>query len=290
MAVGTTHGKRRLGRFVKPIRLRSGLSPEQVATRARCSRQTVARLEAGDHLPRIHLFITLLGVIGATADERERALQLWEVADAATAAIEHAEDLPPKYRRFRLDESEAIRERTLDTVIIPGLLQTADYILAISLTRRPVGSGDDWESRVTAERRERQALLTRGVEPLELHALIDVAALRRTIGSETAMAAQLDHLLVASELPNVTIQVIPRDFGAHGAMGGALTIFSYREPEEPDEAYVESVIGIENVGDAQDVAALSAVWDEIAAAAPSATRSAEIIRAIRDMGRDDERY
>lgn len=285
MAVGTTRGKRRLGRFIKPIRLRSGLKPEEVAKLAVCSRQTVTRLESGDNLPRIHLFTTLLGVIGVTQAERDRALQLWEVADADMAVIEHAEDLPAKYRRFRLDESEAARERTLDTVIIPGLLQTPDYASAISHGRRRLDSSEAWESRAAAERRERQELLRRASEPLELCALIDEAALRHMIGGEQVMIAQLDHLLAVTELPNVTVQVIPFDFGAHGAMSGPLFLLSFPEDDEPDAAYTESVVGIETVGKPEDVAALSSVWDETAAAAPSPERSAEIIRAVRNSVR-----
>jgi hypothetical protein len=111
-----------------------------------------------------------------------------------------------------------------------------------------------------------------------LHALIDEGVLRRNIGGNDVMAAQLRHLLAAQELTNVELLVLPFGSDGHGALAGPLFILSYPEPEEPDEAYVESVIGLENVGDTQDVADLSAVWDEIAAAAPSPARSVEMIQ------------
>jgi transcriptional regulator with XRE-family HTH domain len=282
MAVGTTRGKRRLGRYIKPIRLRSGLKPEQVAEEARCSRQTVTRLEAGDNLPRIHLFTTLLSVIGATDEERAAALQLWEVADADTATMEQAEDLPAKYRRFRLDESEAELSKSFDTVVIPGMLQTSEYTSALAHGRRKLAPETWRESRAVAERRERQALLVRPDRPLKLHALIHESVLTWLVGGAEIMVAQLNHLLASDELSNVTIQVVPKEFGAHGAMSGPLFILSFPEDDEPDAVYVESVLGIENVGKPSDVEALSTVWGEVAAAAPSPDRTAEIIQKARD--------
>jgi transcriptional regulator with XRE-family HTH domain len=280
MAVGTTRGKRRLGRFIKPIRLRSGLSADEVAKRTICSRQTVTRLESGDNLPRIHLFTTLLGVIGATPEERDEALKLWEVADANMSIIERAQDLPAKYLRFRLDESEAVQERTLDSTVIPGMLQTSDYALANSLGVQHEDTSSDWE-RQADERRERQQLLTRDANPLRLHALIDEAALRRLVGGPTVMTGQLDHLLLMGQKPNITIQVIPFAFGAYGAIG-PVVLLSFPEKDEPDSLYLDGVTSMQTVVDSKDVAALSAVWNEVAVAAPSTERSAEIIQEVKD--------
>lgn len=282
MAVGTTRGKRRLGRFVKQVRLRSGLDVGQVSALAECARQTVTRMESGDSLPGIHLFLAILGVIGATDQERVEARQLREVADVDTASIEYAEDLSAKYRRFRLDELEASRERTLDLVIVPGMLQTPDYAAALYRGRHLRNKMPEWESRAATERQNRQELLKRKPNPLELHALVDQAVLERVIGGPSVMAAQFDHLLQAAKTPNVTIQVIRKNHGAHGAMSGPLTVFSFPEDDEPDAAYIESLVATESVEN-EDVAALSAVWEEVAAAAPSSAKSTEIIRAARAM-------
>jgi transcriptional regulator with XRE-family HTH domain len=282
MAVGTTRGKRRLGRFIKPIRLRSGRKPEEIATLAVCSKQTVYRLESGDALPSLHRFTTVLGLIGATEEERRRALHLWEIADGDTAVIEHAGDLPVTYRRFRMDECEAIRERTLDTVIVPGMLQTAAYAAEIhraarTRTGRPVS--DSWAA---DERRDRQSLLFRPGKPLELHSLIDEGVLHRMIGGPSVTAAQLDHLLTMSREPEITVQIIPFTSGAYGAMSGPITLFTFPEDGEPDSAYLEYVSGGQSLEDEDDVTGLSAVWHEIANAVPSPEESAEIIRSARD--------
>lgn len=95
------------------------------------------------------------------------------------------------------------------------------------------------------------------------------------------MTAQLEHLLDMAERPNVTLQVVPFDHGAHGAMTGPWFLLSFPEDEESDAAYTESVTGVENVGEPDDVARLAEIWEAIAATAPSPTRSVDMIMAIR---------
>ncbi|HEV7651134.1 MAG TPA: helix-turn-helix transcriptional regulator [Actinophytocola sp.] len=281
MAVGTTRGKRRLGRYLTPFLERSGLKIDQVARQARCSRQTVSRLFAGDHLPRFYLFTTLIAIIDVTGAERERALELWEIAEATSVTIEHASDLPTTYMRFRMDEGEAETERTLDTVIVPGLLQTPAYAEALSLANRPRWKGA-WDAEIgVAERRDRQALLHREERPLHLHALLDEVTLRRMVGGPKVMAEQIEHLIEMSKRPNVTIQIIPLTAGAYSPMTGPLYLLAFPEEDEPHAAYVESLTGMATVDNEEDVATLSAVWDAAAAAALPADKSARTIRKAR---------
>lgn len=285
MAVGTTRGKRRLGRYIRPLMERAGLEPADVAKQALCARQTVTRLLTGHALPRVHLFMIILNVLQVTEDERQRALKLWEVADADTTTIEHAHDLPVSYMRFRMDEREAWRERTLDAVIVPGLLQAPAYASAKAVGSRALTHGRWDPEREAAERRDRQAPLRRENSPLELHSLIDEAALHRMIGGPAVMVEQLDHLLAMAELPHVTIQVIPFDVGAHGALSGPLFILSFPEDDEPDSAYVESLAGMHTVEKPDLVSALSAVWDGAAGAALPPDESVTFIRSARDAVR-----
>jgi transcriptional regulator with XRE-family HTH domain len=280
VAVGMTRSKRRLGRYLRPFLERTGKTFEQVAADARCSRQTVSRLFSGEHLPRYHLFTTLLAVIDVTGSDRDRALELWEIADATSVTLEYASDLPSIYRRFRMDESEAEFERTLDTVIVAGLLQTPEYAEAISLANRKWWT-DAWDvEHGVADRRDRQALLTRDKGPLRLHALLDEVAILRKVGGPSVMAEQLDHLLEIGAQRNVTIQIIPLTAGAYGAMSGPLSLLGFTE-DEPNIAYVESLAGMASVDKDQDVTTLSAIWDAGLSAALPADKSARVIREAR---------
>jgi len=55
-----------------------------------------------------------------------------------------------------------------------------------------------------------------------------------------------------------------------------------RADDGPEMAYLERIAGGETVDNADDVAVLSAVWDDVAASAPSPSASAAIIRRVKE--------
>jgi hypothetical protein len=263
------------------------ITPDLAAKEVHSAKSTITRMEGGYTVPSFLLVSTLLGIYGASAEERDRAEQLRLAAKANTTRVEHVADMPPKYRAFRRDEAEAVRERTFDTVIIPGLLQTPAYAAEVWNAARRLsrsGAGDA----IAVERQSRQALLTQRKPPLVLHALIDQFALSREIGSPAARIAQLDHVLSMAAMPNVTVQVIPRAAGAYGPLSGPMILLDYGADAGPDVAYLEYIAGGETVANVDDVVALSAVWDEISTIASSPNRSTDIIREIRNLVEENE--
>ena len=56
------------------------------------------------------------------------------------------------------------------------------------------------------------------------------------------MAAQLAKILDIAALPNVTVQVLPYEVGAHPAMESNFTILQLRDPT-PGVVFVEGLIG-----------------------------------------------
>lgn len=284
-----TRRKLIFGRYMQQLREQCApkITPESAATELRVARSTITRMEGGYTVPGLLLVSALLGIYGASATERERAEQLRQSAKSDTARIEHVDEMPEKYRAFRRDEADAVRERTLDTVVVPGLLQTPEYAAEIWQGARRLKLSAPSEAVATAERQNRQALLTGPAQPLVLHALIDELALSRMIGGPEITVTQLDHVLSVSEQQNVTVQVVPRALGAYGPLSGPMILLDYEPEDGPTQAYLEYIAGGETVDNVADVAALSAVWDDIAAAAPSPTRSAEIIRSIRNSVRNE---
>ncbi|SFO68591.1 hypothetical protein SAMN05421805_121104 [Saccharopolyspora antimicrobica] len=125
---------------------------------------------------------------------------------------------------------ELIRTATkitdIATGVIPGLLQTSDYARAIMGT----APGDDLEARV-AMRIGRRDVLTGGDSP-EFTAVITEAVLREPIGGSVIMADQLRFVRKMSELPNVTIQVLPASSGRwHPAHAGSFILFEFTKTE-----------------------------------------------------------
>jgi hypothetical protein len=122
--------------------------------------------------------------------------------------------------------------------LIPGLLQTKDYAREVLRAIRLDAKPEDIERRLTL-RMDRQGLLA-GKEAPRFWVVLDEALLRRPVGGPQVMHEQLQRLIDASELPNVTVQVLPFASGAHAGMDGEFTILRYPEPTDPDVVYLEN--------------------------------------------------
>jgi hypothetical protein len=121
------------------------------------------------------------------------------------------------------------------------LLQSEDYARSVIVSGRPELRAEEVERRVGL-RLGRQRVLTREHNPLQLWVVVDEAALRRPIGGARVMRGQVQRLLELSEMPNLTIQIMPFRFGGHAAEGGAFSILRFPEPDLPDVVYVEEMV------------------------------------------------
>jgi hypothetical protein len=138
-------------------------------------------------------------------------------------------------------EEAASLIRSYEVQFVPGLLQTEDYARSVIVSGRPELRAEEVERRVGL-RLERQRVLTRQYNPVQLWVVVDEAALRRPIGGARVMRGQVQRLLDLSEMPNVTTQIMPFRFGGHAAEGGAFSILRFPEPDLPDVVYVEELV------------------------------------------------
>jgi hypothetical protein len=139
-------------------------------------------------------------------------------------------------------EAQAVRMRVANTTHIPGLLQTADYALAVFRVVVPLLPEHEVGLRM-AHRAERQQVLTREAPPGYV-AIVHEAALRMRFGGRAVTRAQLQHIIDVSEQDNVTVLVIPF---ARGAFPGAGQTVFYAEGAVPqlDTVQVDSSHGPE---------------------------------------------
>ena len=133
--------------------------------------------------------------------------------------------IPPQYRDFISLESQARTARTLETSVVPGLLQTPAYARAVTraaLEGLPAATVDS----LVDVRLARQEVL-RAAQPLELHAVLDEAVLRREVGGPEVMRDQLRTLSLLADLPHVRLQVLPFSAGGYIGLTGPFVIFSF---------------------------------------------------------------
>lgn len=188
------------------LRKERGLSVRDVAERTGWS---IAKISRGEN-----------GVSKIAPLDVRRLAELYEVAEEDVDRLcEMARDsvadawwrryerwLTPTFLEFLAYEADAARAWSVQTMFVPGLLQTSAYIdalLSIGPVRDPDRNDADFEVRQRRQRRLSEP------EPIELHALIAESVLHWQFGGAEVMRAQLAHLCTAAERENVSVRVIP---------------------------------------------------------------------------------
>jgi transcriptional regulator with XRE-family HTH domain len=225
---------RRLGRLLTRFREDAGLTLEQAAELLYTSRSAVSRLETGGTRVNVHILKSMLDVYNIGGDRWPGLIQMAVRSREKGWWHEFGPGVAGTYVDFETEVEELFM---FGLAIVPGLLQTAEYMR--SLFRTAHHGRRDAEARVErsiALRLARQERLMSEC-PLRLSVVLDEAALMRPLGGPEVLTAQLVHLAEAAAWPNVEIRVLP--FGSpHQALEGAFTIMRFPKAlEEPDIVY-----------------------------------------------------
>lgn len=205
----------------------------------------------------------LLDLYEATPEECESLTALLRQARQKGWWSAYGDVLPDDYVGF---EAEATVISSFESLYVPGLLQTEEYVRAIVRAGRSTADQDETD-RVVAARLARKALLSRDVPP-SIWIVLDEAAVRRMVGGPQVMRAQLARLIEACELPTVEIQIIPFTSGAHAAMGGAFTLLSYADPTlDPAVVYLSNDMSTALLEEERHVERYKLMYDHLRAKA-----------------------
>ena len=147
------------------------------------------------------------------------------------------------------------------------------------LFRSPQLNAAEVEERV-AERATRQQLLI-GESPPQIEVVLDQAVMERPIGGPWVMREQLDSILAAAELPNVTVQVLPYEVGAHPALESNFIILAF-DGEAPTVVYVEGLVGGLYLERPPEIERYLQVSEKLRGLALSPKDSAALLANVRD--------
>ncbi|MER7762644.1 helix-turn-helix transcriptional regulator [Streptomyces sp. NPDC097619] len=293
--VNPTVRRRRLGMELRKLREDKGMTAEQVAERLLVSQSKISRLENGRRSISQRDVRDLCDVY--EVEDRRLVDSLMQMAkDSRQQGWWHAfGDIP--YSVYIGLETDAASLRVYEPQIIPGLLQTHEYATAIVRGAVPETSQSDIEKRVQVRIRRQERIaeaepapVTGDRGPLRLWAVIDEAALRRRVGDEDVMIRQLEHLIGQSELPHVTVQVMPFSMGAHPGVNGQYAILEFPDASDSTVVYIEGVTSDLYLEKANDVQKYSVMYEHLRAQALNVEHTREFIAAIIDdhaKNRDD---
>lgn len=270
MADQPTLARRALGLAFQRLRLERRMTPAQVGAVIGASRQTVTRIEDGEQATHILKARALCDFYEVSPEEKSRLCDLatrgkekgwWEPyfdKGRGTAAA-------PKTPLFLETERSASKIWVLETEVIPGLLQTLEYLRAIQAAG--LGLGDDDAAAAQGLRAHRQQSLDERPDAPELEFIIGYAAMYYLEQLPPSIKdGQMERLRMMAARPNVTIRVLG---GLHAATANSFTILAPAE-DLPPFVFIDAVDGCRYVED-PDVVSL---YERTFAAA---RESAEII-------------
>jgi transcriptional regulator with XRE-family HTH domain len=278
---GPTVRRMLVGARLRRLRADKGITREQAAQAIRASEWKIHRLENGQVGFKERDIVDLLALYGV--DDPVEVVEFVLLAREANTPgwWHHYGDLLPQWFRAYVDlESAARLIRTYEGQLVPGLLQTEDYMRALLGGAQLDDAPEEAERRV-ALRLGRQAQLEREHAP-RLWAVVDEAALRRPVGGPKVMRAQLERLIDAAEQPNVTLQVLPFGAGAHPAMVGAFSVLRFPDQELPDIVYVEHLTSALYLSKQEDVDQYLHVMESICVRSAPPDRTVEIVGGVLD--------
>lgn len=150
--------------------------------------------------------------------------------------------VPDWFRNYVGLEADAERIATYDPELVHGLLQTPEYTRAVTLAATPDLPPAEID-RIVEVRQARQDRLSSD-NPPEVHAILGEGVLRRVVGGPEVMAEQLRRLVALAGSPNVAVQVLPFDAGAHPAMVSPFHVLTFPEDALP-AVYLERPADVE---------------------------------------------
>jgi len=256
------------------LREDAGLTIDRVAEALECSQSKVSRIETGQVSATPRDVRDMLALYRVDEDRREAMVQIAREA-RQRGWWQKFVDVPDGVPAYVGLEVAATSIDIYMSLIVPALLQTADYARAVIGAVRPDLPAREIDRRVELRVR-RQALLDQE-RPPRLRVLLDDTVLRRPVGGPAVMAAQRRRLLEDAARPTVTLQVLRTEAGAHAGMDGPFTIFGFPAAAERDVVALDSAADALYLEDPEDVARYRRVFELLLPAALPPEASAELI-------------
>lgn len=261
-----------LSRTLRDLRAGSGLSGVRAAKQAGISQPRISRIESGVFVPTDKEIGDLCQIYKAPAGIRRKLLRAAEDMRAAakpSRVVMQRGDAHKLQQRISRIEADSAEVSVYQPALVPGLLQTPDYMRAVFSDGGDI-TGKDLE-RSIEERISRTAVLESGKR---FTFVMAEGALRWQAVSPEVMAAQLGHLAVLAA--RIQIGVIPwtrpvRVFTTHG-----FSLYDRRAVILGTRTRTSFII------DPLDVADYVKLFDQLTSAATFGADAQAIISALAD--------
>ncbi|MEW2274785.1 helix-turn-helix domain-containing protein [Streptomyces griseofuscus] len=266
--------KAELGSALRALRQASGWEAKTVARRAAMSGSKLSKIENGSVMPSVVDVDQILTAIGVSEEIKAEYMSVARAAatEATAWRLYRRLGYHRKQQQIQAIESRTTLLRLFQPSLVPGLLQTPEYVQAV-LGRKNLTA--DQLARAVGARLARQSILYKPGRQLRF--IVTESVLRWRIVPPLVLAGQLDKLISVSRIPGVDFRVLPlsvrqTDFPSHS--------FSIKDDRM---VTVETVHAELAVTDPRDVALYIEKFEGFAAAAVSGDAMRSMVEEIRDQ-------
>ncbi|GIJ33851.1 helix-turn-helix domain-containing protein [Micromonospora sediminimaris] len=281
---GSTVPRRQLGRYLRELRENAHVTVVAAAKELEWSTPRIWRYETGQVPMHPNDVEAMCRVYGATPETIKTMRSLARETKAHGWWHSYGEAIEDWFKLYVGLEAAATKIRKYEADLVPGLLQTVEYMTEVIATNHPDLSRSEQQVKVDVRLR-RQRLLARAVPRAPYYdVILSEAVLRRPLRDRLAMARQLDALVVASRQHNIKIRVLPLAAGLfRSADTGTFTMLDFptdvREPE-PTTIYMDGPCGAVYLDKPHEIRTYEEVWRSLGERALDVDDSRELVTAI----------
>ncbi len=238
---GPSVRRRQLGAMLRELRTDSGNTVKDAADWLGMGESNISKIEKSKQTVKAPTIRALCQLYDVDASKTDYLLRLAGEANQRSWWTAYRDTVPDWFRQYVALESDALDYWSYETEYIPGLLQTSEYVVAMTRAALPDSTDAEVQRRVQL-RRDRQARIDGDSAP-RLHLYMNEAVVRRVVGGPDVMREQIDYLIECSKLDHVALRIVPFSSGAHPAMSGAFVLMQFPEEDSPAFAYIENERG-----------------------------------------------
>jgi hypothetical protein len=252
------------------------MTVDDVARELLCSTPKISRIETGTRSPTLRDVRDLCVLYHVDDTEAARLMTIAREAKQ--------QGWWSKFDDLGIDlliglEMDAKQISAHDSSFVPWAFQTEQYARAIIKGVLPRIDDRILDERVAA-RMTRQEIL-RSPAPSYLWSLIDESALRRAVGNNSMMRDQLSKILETADAPNVMMQVVPFEVGAHPGLDNTFMLLEFNSSIQSPVVFVENLAGNFYLERDAEIQRYREVLEHLKACALSPINSIKYIQTIR---------
>jgi transcriptional regulator with XRE-family HTH domain len=276
--------RHQLGVKLRNLREAKGLTHEDIAAHLHQDRAKVSRLENGHIRPDAAEVMQILNLLEVREPEWRKVMELAGQAAKKGWWDKFGDSMGARQRVYADLESGADTIREYHQGVLPGLLQTPEYTLALVRLAQVDKSFKHSPERLLQARAKRQEQVLHPEGP-HYEVILDEVGLRRYSSSPKEYAPQLHHIIALAESnPRVTVRVLPLRTApvADFMPRGPLSIYTFPDPKDPTIVVEPSVTTDTILTQPKHVAVALQRYDYVQNAALSEVSSLSFLSSLAD--------